>query len=504
MDKRLNPVRKRMGDFFHSIRFRLTLWTVAILAVILVIFSGIIYYRQLQDLQIEAQNHLQLKYQQVQTLYRVAGLVDAEGDHFQPPDLTSNGFSALDAGEVLALIGPDGHLVQSAGEITNPSVTVLLADWQQASRDIPPGSTAEYTVFISGKSKDVRYEYLISPMFMERHPIGVVILGQPIDPQSQLPRLLITLLLASISTLVIALAGGYWIASRAMAPVRVITRTARGISDNDMHQRLNLQTKDELGELANTFDAMLARLEAAFERQRQFTADASHELRTPLTIVGLEADHALERQRAPEDYQRAIKIIQSENESMARLVNDLLTLARMDAGQTHLRHEPVDLSDLALDVTERLNGLARRQGIELTTGELPPLPMQGDRLYLSQMLTNLVENAIKYAGTPGKHVCIHTGLLVEGISKYGWVRVEDDGPGIPPDALPHLFDRFYRVDKARTHHDGAVPIGSPDDSPDGSGLGLSIVQWIAQAHKGQVSVQSEVGKGSVFEVRLPV
>jgi signal transduction histidine kinase len=434
----------------------------------------------------------------------VAGVFDPEGGHFQPPNLTSNGFSALDTGEVLALIGPDGRLVQSGGGITTASINALMADWQQVTQQgtiVPPDG---YAAFVLGKSQNIRYEYLISPFFMERHPIGVMILGQPVDPQGQLPRLLITLLLGSFATLSIALAGGYWIASRAMAPVRVITRTARGISDTDMHQRLNLQTKDELGELANTFDAMLSRLETAFERQRQFTADASHELRTPLTIVGLEADHALERKRTPEEYERAMKVIHSENESMARLVNDLLTLARMDAGQTQLRHEPLDLSDLALDVTERLAGLAHRQGIELTTGELPPIPMQGDRQYLSQMLTNLVENAIKYAGTRGKHVCIDTGLLNEGISSCGWVRVEDDGPGIPLEAIPHLFDRFYRVDKARTHHDGAAPSDESGDSPDGSGLGLSIVQWIARAHQGQVSVQSEVGRGSVFEVRFPM
>jgi signal transduction histidine kinase len=267
---------------------------------------------------------------------------------------------------------------------------------------------------------------------------------------------------------------------------------------------LNLQTKDELGELADTFDAMLSRLEAAFERQRQFTADASHELRTPLTIVGLEADHALERQRTPEEYERGMRVIQSENESMARLVNDLLTLARMDAGQTRLRHESIDLSDLALDVTERLSGLAHRQGIDLTTGELLPIPMQGDRQYLSQMLTNLVENAIKYAGTRGKHVCVDTGLQTEGVTRYGWVRVEDDGPGIPSEDLPHLFDRFYRVDKARTDHSEAGPSDGSGGTPDGSGLGLSIVQWIAKAHQGQVSVRSEVGQGSVFEVRFPV
>ena len=340
-------------------------------------------------------------------------------------------------------------------------------------------------------------------MYDGRRLLGVLILSSPIDPRDQLHTLLVTLVLASLGTLAIALLGGYWLATRAMSPVHTITRTARSISETDLHQRLNLGTRDELGELADTFDAMLDRLQAAFDRQRQFTADASHELRTPLTIVGLEADQALARKRSVEEYGRALTVIKSENKFMTRLVNDLLTLARMDAGQTQMQVEPLDLSDLALDVVDRLNSIASRAGVELHVGDFPEVMVNGDAQYLTQLMTNLVENAIKYAGGRGHHVRVETGQKTIAGQPVGWMQVEDDGPGIPAEHLPYLFDRFYRVDKARTRQQEDAPETEQEKELEGSGLGLSIVQWIARAHGGQVVVYSEVGKGSTFEFQLP-
>ena len=168
---------------------------------------------------------------------------------------------------------------------------------------------------------------------------GYILLADPIDPDNQLPRLFVSLTLG-IGTLAIAMIGGVWLADRVMRPVKTITHTAQTIGETDLSMRLHLEQKDELGELADTFDAMLDRLQAAFERQRQFTADASHELRTPLTIVELEASRAPAAQHSPADYERALSIIYSENQfAMIRLVNNLLTLARMDAGQVVLHKE---------------------------------------------------------------------------------------------------------------------------------------------------------------------
>jgi signal transduction histidine kinase len=324
---------------------------------------------------------------------------------------------------------------------------------------------------------------------------GLVILGSPIDPYGLVNRLLLTLSAGSLLTLIIALVGGFWLADRAMRPVKTITQTARAIGETDLSRRLNMKNKDELGELANTFDAMLARLQAAFERQRQFVADASHELRTPLTIVTLETSRALASRRSAGEYKQALAIIHSENDFMTSLVNDLLMLARMDAGQAVVEQAPVDLSDVAVETVERLAPLAARNGVQMETGDLPEARILGDRQYLVQMVSNLVENGIKYTTGDSRRVRIETGAA----DGNAWLRVSDTGPGIAPEHIPHLFDRFYRIDKSRTR--GAED-GTSSESPTGSGLGLSIVQWIARTHGGEVHVESTLGVGTTFEARF--
>jgi two-component system OmpR family sensor kinase len=256
-----------------------------------------------------------------------------------------------------------------------------------------------------------------------------------------------------------------------------------------------MKSKDELGELANTFDGMLGRLQAAFERQRQFVADASHELRTPLTIVNLETSRTLASPHKTEDYRNALAIIHSENDFMTSLVNDLLTLARMDAGQAVMENLPVDLSDVVLETMERLTPLAARNGVRLEAGDLPEVRILGDRQHLIQMVSNLVDNGIKYTSGDGKKVSIETGTTGE----IAWVRVSDNGPGIATEHLDHLFDRFYRIDQARTRRDDQA---TDPKSPAGSGLGLSIVQWIVKSHGGEIKVESQVGTGTAFEVRF--
>jgi len=299
--------------------------------------------------------------------------------------------------------------------------------------------------------------------------------------------------------LIVALAGGFWLADRAMRPVKVIAQTAQQISETDLSRRFNLQKKDEIGQLADTFDAMLSRLDSAFTRQRQFTADASHELRTPLTIVNLEAGRALSAPRTVKEYQRVLQVIQSENDLMSQLVTDLLTLARMDAGHETLQKEKLDLSDLALEVVERLEPLAARQKITLETGDLPEAFILGDRKSLIQMLTNLIENAIKYSNQNKNghenRVSVSTGIELS--QKLVWVRVSDTGPGISAEHIEHLFDRFYRVDKSRTRDEES-------DSPTGNGLGLAIVDSIARLHDGRIKVTSEMEEGTTFEVSFPM
>jgi signal transduction histidine kinase len=188
-------------------------------------------------------------------------------------------------------------------------------------------------------------------------------------------------------------------------------------------------------------------------------------------------------------------VIQNENDYMTALVNDLLTLARMDAGQAVLESQPVDLSDVAVETMERLSPLAERSGVCLEALDLPEVRILGDRQHLVRMVSNLVDNGIKYVTGEGRKVSIMTGRTGD----TAWVRVSDNGPGIPPEHIPHLFDRFYRVDPSRTRgREG----GSVEQAPGGSGLGLAIVQWIARSHGGEIKVESQVGVGTSFEVQF--
>jgi heavy metal sensor kinase len=496
MRSRLRELLHRLRIFLKSIRFQLTLWAAGTLAIILVAFSAFIYVRQAQSMVYEAQSQLQLKSQQLEGLYRMSVQGESDADHPLPPSLASRGGVMLPDNMTLAVVAPDGQTLQTAGNIDSAEVSQIFTAWQTRGQPNQPAfspTPLSLPGFASARDSVI---YLVTPLFAERRWIGLIILGRPVDPNGQLPRLLVTLLVGSLGILALILAGGYWLVGTALYPIRTITRTARAIGESDLRRRLNLKREDELGELAGTFDQMLDRLQAAFDRQRQFTADASHELRTPLTIVGLETDRALEKQRSPQEYESALQVIRSENEFMSHLVNELLTLARLDSGQIALKSEALDLSDLTLEVMERLAPLARHKQVGLYTGELPETPIHGDRQYLTLMITNLVENAIKYSPEKQGAVQVNTGTRLENGATRAWLRVEDNGPGIRAENLPHLFDRFYRVDKARARD-------ADEGQPDGVGLGLAIVQWVARAHQGEVSVSSQVGEGTTFEVRLP-
>jgi heavy metal sensor kinase len=465
----------RFVTFLHSIRFRLVLWFTAILALVLFSFSAFIYYSQTRDIRGDA-------------LFRLEGKMNSI------ELVLSNSLNSpitLQAADVFILLDEDGRVVASQGVPTQQDAIDLVKNAQHAQQQKSDHEAEPIISWTENRNSLMQpYIFIIKPISIAGRPNGHAIIGSSIDPYDLNSRLLTTLVLGSLLTLAIAVGGGLWLADRAMRPVHSITQAARTISETDLNRRLNMNSKDELGELANTFDGMLARLQAAFERQRQFVADASHELRTPLTIVNLETSRALSSKRTSQEYQRVLKVIHSENEFMSHLVNDLLILARMDSGQMVLEKKPLDLSDIALDAVERLTPLAERKNVRLETGNLPEVTILGDQQYLLQMVRNLVENGINYMSGDIRRVKVETGAD----ETTGWVSVSDTGAGIPPEYLSRLFDRFYRVDDSR--------VRAEDEAPSGIGLGLSIVQGIAQAHGATVHVESVVGEGTTFEVRF--
>jgi len=491
MTKAFRSVGIWFTTFFHSIRFRLTLWFVIILALVLGVFSAFIYFVQARDLQVDSVGHMQEKFTRIQNYFRSPEWQVSD----LSPDTVPGSNVPLQKGDLLILVDTKGSVLQGWGEnLSNPDniISELVAAGSQ-HRDL---NVYEQTVPVLDQNKqpvNTDYLFIITPVLRENLLLGYLIIGSPSDLNSQLHRLMTALALGNVAMVVIAFLGGLWLADRAMRPVATISHAARNISESDLSRRLNMQGRDELAELAGTFDDMLSRLQAAFDRQRRFVADASHELRTPLTIVNLEVGRALSGRRSVAEYQRTLQVVDAEGERMTRLVNDLMTLARMDAGQAILQFEDLDLSDVSLEAVERMSALAGHRNIKLETGELPELRIRGDRQYLIQMISNLIENAIKYSGD-GQSVRIETRENIMSAV----LRVSDTGPGIPPEHLPRLFDRFYRVDAARSNN------SDDDSSPSGSGLGLSIVNWIVKTHSGNIKVESKINKGTTFEVTLPL
>jgi len=482
----------------HSFRFRLTLLFVGILALILAGFSIYVYTRQAQILYAETVNRVEVLLAQLAAYYGAqlhSTEEEGEGRSIQVPQ---DDLPLLPDNAVLALVGLDGRVILQQGSLQPEDLAALINAWKESPVTLGPKSFTVPGQESQGNAGGRAYLFEVSPLQVEDGLGGYILLANLVDPEDQLSRLAVSLVVMSALILLLAFGGGYWLADRALKPVQAIVHTARRISESDLSQRLNLNRDDELGELASTFDQMLDRLQAAFERQRQFTADASHELRSPLAIIELESNRALERPRTSKEYERALRLIQSENEWMSRLVNELLLLARMDAEQAVMQAERLDLSEVVVDVTERLNPLAQARGVTLKTGALVECYVHADRVYLAQLLTNLVENAIKYTQRSDALVLLESASQLLDDRRWSLVSITDNGPGIPEEHLPYIFNRFYRLDKARIRQ-----ADEEDAWISGSGLGLAIAKSIAQVYGGNIEVSSQTGKGTTFTVWLP-
>ncbi len=281
--------------------------------------------------------------------------------------------------------------------------------------------------------------------------------------------------------------GGWLIAGRMMKPIETIGATAAAISSSNLSQRIDVaETDNELSQLADVLNQTFDRLEAAFEQQVRFTADASHELRTPLSVILLHSEMALSEPRSADEYLTALDACQRAALRMKSLIESLLTLARFDSGQMGLQRQELDLAELVAESLDLLQPLAEERAITVT-GQCQETLVIGDRLRLAQVMTNLISNAIRYNRDGGN-------VDVQVAEHDGWatVTVTDTGIGIPPEDLPHIFERFYRADKARTRTDGS------------SGLGLAICHSITQAHRGSIVARSEFGEGTTLELRLPL
>jgi signal transduction histidine kinase len=281
---------------------------------------------------------------------------------------------------------------------------------------------------------------------------------------------------------------GVWLGRRALAPVARITEDARAITERNLSARLAVpDSRDELQQLSDTLNDMLDRIEESFSRTRQFTADASHELRAPMTLIYTAAQYSLRRERSREELVDSMRKILRESQRTTALIDDLLLLARGDAGKESAALEIIDAGPLLRDAAEQATAMAAAKGISVSLHvEADALPVRADEIQLRRLLLILIDNAIKY--TPGRG-----RVAIDGLADASAVTISvtDTGTGIRPEDLPHVFERFWRADKVRSREAG------------GTGLGLTIAKQIADLHAAHLGVQSEVGRGSVFTIRLP-
>ncbi|MFO0938360.1 MAG: ATP-binding protein [Gemmataceae bacterium] len=437
-----------------SIRWRLTIWNALGVTAVLVAFGGMVYLLAERAFRQQADRTAETGFRLVETDPQMAN---------NPSGQAAYWVHEFDEhmGVLAAIYRADRSQIAAHPGIASQRITSETPGWRVVERVVHPGD----------------------------QELRVLLLMPLRDQQADLAALGQEMLFAIPVGLLATASLAYLLARWALAPMDQLRKSTAQITADRLHERLPiLNPNDELGHLASTVNSMIARLEQSFAEIKRFTADASHELRTPLTAIRTEAEVALARNPTETELREVVESMLEECGRMTRLTDQLLTLAREDANVQSRPHESVDLAALAGEVVEALRPLADSKGIVLDheRGQ-QPIILFGDPVRLRQLAVNLIDNAIKYTA-PGGTINVETEL------SEGKVRliVADSGEGIPPEHLPRVFDRFYRVDKARSREQG------------GTGLGLSIVQSIAVAHGGEVELTSNLGVGTTVTVVVPV
>ena len=474
-----------------SIRRKLTVWYTVAMGVSVLAFGTTLYLERKQSSLRELDERLALEgnlaAQYFANFQRELGRTLGEGE--TPTLLNAVGGYLDGIRDYVVVFDPDGAPIYRNNAVRNLRLAAPSEIFVASGGPVPSEVRFGVTRF-SPNGEPIRYARV--PLhgvwdqpasFFVAAPIGSV----PFGPEQLLRGMLVIAPIFLLGGVVL----GYVLADAALRPLKGMTDELEAITDGrSLHRRLAIPTNaDELERLAHTLNGMLARLEQSFGGLRQFTADASHELKTPLMVVRIGIERALTHPRTPPESLEALDGVLAQINHMTEMVDSLLTLARVDEGSAGLAVEEVDLRELVSEAAETA-GILGEQGGLTVRHEAPdqPVLLEVDRSRIRQLLLNLVTNAIKYTPSGGK---VSLGLVDQGETVA--IIVGDDGVGIAPGDLPHIFDRFYRADVSRDRS---------GDRP-GTGLGLAITKWIAEAHGGTISVQSRVGRGTVFTVTLP-
>ena len=451
-----------------SIRLRLTAWYAVALAVMLVVYASATYIAVRHEFLEQLDDQLRDDFETAgELLARTPeGRVAWTRDRHEDPD-------SADA-RVYEVWSPRGEQLHRSG------ASVALPAAGLASI----GSSYRYeTVVANGE----RWRTLAAPITIGGHADVLRVSRSEERERRQLWEILVVLVLGFPLVVVLAAAGGYVLARRALSPIDHLASEARRITAERLHERLTSPNRtDEIGRLTAVINETFARLEASFDQLRRFTADASHELRTPLALVRGIGEAAVAERRTVSEYEEAIGSMLEEVDRMTNLVNTLLRLSYGDAGTIRLTRQSTDLGRLVREVASSLGILAEERNQKLTLDVTEPVSVLADRLVLREAVTNVLDNAIKYS-CAGSTIVIR----VQCVGDRALVAIADEGPGIPPEHRDRIFHRFFRVDEARSRDRG------------GAGLGLAIAKWAVDIHGGQITVQERPGGGSEFRIVLP-
>jgi len=459
----------------RSIRFRLIVWYSGLLTGVFLLFGLAIY----AGVKIHLERNLADT--QFRRARQIAGTlladIDKTGERYVIDEINARFAPELN-GRYIRVTRSNGNVVYVSGRPKDQSFDPLSL----AVLDSPGTNAFSRKVeTVDGKKLLVATVPAVNGFVVEA--------GAPLEPvQTVLNRLLFWLILGLPLVLAVAVCGGHVLVTQALAPVETMGRSAEQITLHHLSERLPVaRTGDELERLSIALNNMITRLEEAFQHNRRFMADASHELRTPLTVIRGELEAVAQQTALSPALRDTIGNVLEEVERLARIVESLFALAKLEAGEAQAKWARVDLAKLAASTADQMCLLAEDKGISISCDAPSPVPVEGDSARLKQVVVNLLDNAIKYTPQGGA-----VRLAVGEASDQAVLEVSDNGIGIPLDEQSHVFERFFRVDKARSRDLG------------GAGLGLAIVKSICTAHGGRVDVQSIEGRGSRFKVELPL
>ena len=460
---------------FDSVRTRLTFWYAGVLAVSLIVFAVLVYYaaanisyaRQDELLRSTAETVASAYVQELEEEKSAAKANDVVLAQMVFPN------------RYVEVVDIDGRVVAWSSNLATRQLTLPAPTLSEARQ-----RGGSFVVLNN-------LRVAVVPLSADRSKqLGFAIVAEPLSVIDEGLRRLRRYFVAGVPLILLfASLGGYFLARKSLSPMALMNQQTKRITAENLSAQLDVANpRDEVGRLAMTINALLARLDAAFQEQKRFIADASHELRTPLAVLRGETEVALDKDRATDEYKESLALIKEEAERLSRIVENLFMLARQPVDAASLTKETVRLNELVSDCARAATVLATQKGLLLKiVGHLPAITLNGDDEMLKRMLLNLLDNAVKYTPASGE---ISIALASENGNAE--IIVSDTGIGIPAADQLRVFDRFYRVDKARSRAQG------------GAGLGLSIARWIVEGHGGKISVESTPGQGSAFTVELPL